>query len=641
MRTSIWTAGALAASAFISPPAHAQRSGENAAIAADDAFGTSVGNESIGLYNPGDARGFSPVQAGNVRIEGLYFDQQTTLSSRISGGSTVHVGISSQSYPFPAPTGIADFKLRLPGEKQVVSGVLTYGPWDTYSLEADGQFPVVPEKLSIGIGLKGTRHDNEIADKNNAAGAGVLARWRPASSTEIVAFWGREAGDDRRQQPVAFTDGPTLPPPYPRHYFFGQSWSGQYGRSVNFGVFGRTVLPDEWTLRAGVFRSLNLNIHDFGDFLLSTQPDGSARHVIVGLPPQRAASYSGEMRATRLMAEGARRHAIHFALRGRTVRRDFGGAEVMDFGPAFVGLRTPVPKPNPSFGPLSRDHSRQLTGGVAYNGLWAGVGELGLGIQKSLYRRTIAQPAFPAASVTSSPWLYNATLTIAVDRALAVYGSYTRGLEESGTAPSNTLNRGEAMPPSITEQVDAGFRYAITPKLKLVAGAFQVQKPYFNVNALNVFGPLGAVRHRGLEFSVTGQVYDGLTIVAGTTLIQPRLSGEPVDRGVVGPIPVGPRPRYALMSVTYGPTAWKGVSVDAQLVGSSAKTAHSDNRLKAPGWTELNIGVRYSLNLFGAPATFRAQVLNLTNTYAWNVSSSGSFFPRPSRRLVTSLTADF
>lgn len=49
-------------------PSHAQRVGENPVTAAEDAFGTSVGGESIGLYHPGNVRGFSPITAGNVRL---------------------------------------------------------------------------------------------------------------------------------------------------------------------------------------------------------------------------------------------------------------------------------------------------------------------------------------------------------------------------------------------------------------------------------------------------------------------------------------------------------------------------------------------------------------------------------------------
>ena len=57
-----------AALACVPAPAFAQRAGDNAVAAAQDAFGTTVGNESIGLYTTGNARGFSPVQASNVRL---------------------------------------------------------------------------------------------------------------------------------------------------------------------------------------------------------------------------------------------------------------------------------------------------------------------------------------------------------------------------------------------------------------------------------------------------------------------------------------------------------------------------------------------------------------------------------------------
>lgn len=52
-----------------------QRAAENAVRQASDAFGTSIGREDIGLYDSESVRGFSPTAAGNVRIDGLYFDQ--------------------------------------------------------------------------------------------------------------------------------------------------------------------------------------------------------------------------------------------------------------------------------------------------------------------------------------------------------------------------------------------------------------------------------------------------------------------------------------------------------------------------------------------------------------------------------------
>src|SRR4051812_14595775 len=86
----------------------AQRVEDNAVTAADDAFGTSVGTQAIGLYDAEGVRGFSPKDAGNLRIEGLYFDQQTFEANRcLVAGQSVRVGLAAQAFDFPAPTGIA------------------------------------------------------------------------------------------------------------------------------------------------------------------------------------------------------------------------------------------------------------------------------------------------------------------------------------------------------------------------------------------------------------------------------------------------------------------------------------------------------------------------------------------------------
>ena len=76
---------ALACGALILPCMHtmAQHAADNPVTAADDAFGLTLGLESIGMYSPGQVRGFSPRTAGNLRIEGLYFDQQGSLSNRV------------------------------------------------------------------------------------------------------------------------------------------------------------------------------------------------------------------------------------------------------------------------------------------------------------------------------------------------------------------------------------------------------------------------------------------------------------------------------------------------------------------------------------------------------------------------------
>src|SRR3954471_6551594 len=93
-------------------PAFAQdRSQDNAVTQAEDAFGFSVGRESLGIYNSGNTRGFSPAAAGNLRIDGLYFSQATDLVSPLVDSTSIKVGLTAQGYPFAAPSGIVDISL--------------------------------------------------------------------------------------------------------------------------------------------------------------------------------------------------------------------------------------------------------------------------------------------------------------------------------------------------------------------------------------------------------------------------------------------------------------------------------------------------------------------------------------------------
>src|SRR5688500_2347582 len=179
-------------------PAWGQRTGENAVASAQDAFGTSVGSERVGLYFPQSARGFSPVQAGNVRINGLYFDFQADLNQRLISGSNVRVGLTAQGYPFPAPTGVADFSLRLPGSEAVASTVVGIGPFGGPRVEVDAQLPIT-ETLGIAAGVGVNEEEMYHGGERRVVTAAAALRWRPADNVEIIPFWSMqdEQGGDR------------------------------------------------------------------------------------------------------------------------------------------------------------------------------------------------------------------------------------------------------------------------------------------------------------------------------------------------------------------------------------------------------------------------------------------------------------
>ena len=622
-------------------PALAQRAGENAVTSAQDAFGTTVGNESIGLYGATDVRGFSPTEAGNLRLEGLYFDRQGDTTNRIISGSTVRVGLSAQSYPFPAPTGIADYRLRQPGENQVTSAIASFGPFSASGVEIDTQIPLLPGKLSMGAGLAGNYEKQPTGTSSWVWNIGGIFRWRPNARLEIVPFGAINFRYDREAGHTITTAGAYLPPPIKRDVYYGQDWVELSSQQSAYGLLIRTDLGDDWTLRAGWFRSLNYRIEQGENLFRNTRPDGRTDRFALIFPGNSLGSQSGEARLSRIVVEGPRRHTVHAIVRGRVKKRAFGGSATIPLGPGFIGVTDPEPLPTYTLGALSASKVRQGTGGVAYEGLWPRVGELSFGVQKTFYRRRSVQPGLPAVLSKDSPWLVNGTIAAYLSDDLVIYGSYARGLEESGEAPQNAVNRGESVPATRTSQIDAGLRYAITPRLRIVAGVFEIKKPFFNLDAANVFTRVGDVRHRGAELSLTGQPMADLTVVAGTVLLKARIAGQAVASGRIGAVPLGRYPRSARLNLQYGPPAWRGISVDGQVENISARYANLANTVRAPGYTTVSLGARYAFKIGGAAANLRLQMQNLTDVFAWNISSTATFAPIDQRRVMLSLTADF
>ena len=245
-----------------------QRTGENAVASAEDAFGTSVGNERVGLYFPGSARGFSPVQAGNVRINGMYFDYQADLNQRVIAGSNVRVGLTAQGYPFPAPTGVADFSLRLPGSEPVASTVVGIGPFGEPRLEVDAQIPVT-DALGVAAGAGINEQGLYYGGTQRVVTAALIARWRPAENVEIIPFWSGQEESGGEAQPIIFTAGDYLPPRIERRRYFGPEWAQNEQQDFNYGLLG-TFRSGDWTLRGGAFRSIALDERNFTPFFLNT-----------------------------------------------------------------------------------------------------------------------------------------------------------------------------------------------------------------------------------------------------------------------------------------------------------------------------------------------------------------------------------
>jgi iron complex outermembrane receptor protein len=470
---------------------------------------------------------------------------------------------------------------------------------------------------------------------------GGVARWRPADGVELTGFFSRYDYFDEEQIPVIFTAGAFLPKRIARNRFFGQEWADWAGHSQNFGGLAK-VNRGPWRIGLGLFSSRFTTDIFAANFFDNTQPDGSAeRQVLLGRD-QVTQSWSGELLVERDFTDGPRRHRLIASARFRRVANDFGGFAFLDVGPGTIGVADQVPEPTAvAFGALTRDEIRQDTGALGYGMQWQGLGEINLGIQKTRYRKDVRVPGLAPTANADSPVLWNASAAITAIRGIAIYAATTRGLEESGTAPSFAANANLILPALRTRQVEAGVRWTLAKDVKLIAGLFDVRRPYFELGSDNVFRVLGDVKHQGAEISLTARPLPGLNLVAGAVIMRPRVTGEAVEQGRLGERPLGRVGTTLDLRIDYQPPAFDVLSVDLGINYTADRAARIDNALFIPERAIIDLGARYRFKLGRSPAVLRAQIANLTNTFGWDVTGGGGFQFIPSRRLNMSLSADF
>jgi iron complex outermembrane receptor protein len=96
----------------------------------------------------------------------------------------------------------------------------------------------------------------------------------------------------------------------------------------------------------------------------------------------------------------------------------------------------------------------------------------------------------------------------------------------------------------------------------LIAGVFEIEKPYFNFDTNNVDRQLGIQRARGVELSLSGEVVPNLNVAVGALLgevknhwIQPRRRGRWNDR-------VRPAAHQGTINANYKFPWWPALSAD-------------------------------------------------------------------------------
>lgn len=609
----------------------------------DDAFGRLVGTESIGLYGETQVRGFNLENAGNYRIEGNYYARVSSPFYLIRQATTVRIGVNALRYDFPAPSGVVEYDLKsiAPGKAlSIEAGKRTSGGpvFDiTGSAESsDGRLGIL-----AAASLQPHQRYANGAD-GDFWGVGTVARWNPGPSVKLTAFgaysdWWSDPDTGYAPQ------GEFLPPKIKRGVLRTQPWTIWKNRRENAGLFGSAELGEGWKVSGGFVYSASQTPRNDFNLAEIDSPAGDYHASAFVVPGLSGESKSGSVLVERSWGSEKLRQRIVGTVRTRQTINRSGLPLLFNIGDS--NLAEPFPKvAEPEFtiddGRVV-DRTRQNTVGVGYRIGIGGRIELRADVQKTDYKKTRTALDGTRTSGDSNPWLYSASALFGVTPRLTVFGSYSRGLEESGVAPNSATNRGEVLPAVLATQRELGARYSFTPNLSLIGGLFDTRKPTPGLGPDGRFDLIGDVQHRGFEASLAGSLTPRLDIVAGLMLLDATLSGPLVDQQIIGRHAVARPDHIALLNLTWRPKWVDGLSLDASVNRLGRAYISSSNVTKSKLQTTLDVGARYSFQLGKQAMSLRARVLNVFNAFYWQPDTSGTLYPNLQRNYGLTLQAEF
>ena len=638
-----------AASSPAEPPPVRPSSGKpsvaNAVAEADDAFGGTFGLENVGIYTDTDVRGFNPQRAGNARVDGVYFDQLTFIPLRVREGSDIRVGFTALPYPSPAPTGILAHRIRPVGDRATINLGAHAFQYGGHNEEIYAQMPIVADHFGIGAGVGYNHSLNSDGAVNKTFNLGVITRLR-IGGIEIKTVHGAALQGNVDARPIITTDGPFVPHSPKIGRYLGQRWADTDSNHLTNGVTIRAPLPAGFGFRGGFFQSRIDRLRNYTEIFAVHDTAGHASHFMLIDPVQHSHANSWDALLSYRFGSDRLRHTMMVQYKGRRRHVESGGSDFFDFGTVVFGERDPEPRPQTQFSKLTVGRLAQDNYSLGYIGRLAGVGQVNIGVTRTIYHAETRSPLGITRS-SARPWLYNASVMIQPTRHLSLYAGYVTGLEDSGIAPENALNRNEQLPASPTRQIDAGIKLDIA-RMSLVASVFQISKPYFSFDGVGNYVQIGKVRHRGIEVSASGKLTSRLQILAGAVMMDPVVTGFAVDAGLHGKLPVGTTRLHAKIDGNYRTDIFGGLTFTLAMlhdgrraISSAPYHALHDRQLMLPAQTTFDLGARQNFTLGRAAASFRLVIGNIFNQRGWKILAPNSLQPDETRRYNLYLYVDF
>lgn len=223
------------------------------------------------------------------------------------------------------------------------------------------------------------------------------------------------------------------------------------------------------------------------------------------------------------------------------------------------------------------------------------------------------QAVTPAVALVVKPWGPD----------LSFYANYVQGLSKGDSVTDTTAtNLGQVFAPYKTEQKEVGVKWNAGTFTNTLA-LFQIDKPMLvteGTPARPTYADGGEKRVRGVEWNTFGELARGVRVLGGVTYSQGKQTKTSFGR-YDGNTAVG-APRWQANTGLEWDTPWiAGLTLSARVQATSSQYADAANKLKIPGWGQLDLGARYAMLVNGKDVVLRLNVNNVFDKHYY----AGSF----------------
>ncbi len=237
----------------------------------------------------------------------------------------------------------------------------------------------------------------------------------------------------------------------------------------------------------------------------------------------------------------------------------------------------------------------------------------------------------------STPWL---ALLHQWDPATTVYLSSGRGIE-TDVAPNRAryINRGQPLPALQSRQVEAGVKH-VRESFDASLNVFRIVRPLAadigpcDVDASCTRRVDGDARHQGIEASIGWR--QAAWSFSGDAAWLDAQRRDASDPALDGRRPANVPARTLTLRATRDLPAVPGAQLQAALAHQGPRNVLPDNSVQAPGWTRIDLALRWRTTVAAQSATWLLGLDNASNTRAWRETpyqfGHAYLFPQPPRQ---------